>query len=487
VLAISAAVLTAVTVVVSGLTPVAVSRLVADVTSLVGALAASAAFAWTGWRERPEQRRWRSMMALALAVWAVGQALWTWQRSVDHRAMTFPDTENACYLGLPVLAFCSLLSVARQDRAAYLEERHTTPSRRALILDGFIIVASLLALTWKTTFGAAAGRVGAATLLLTDSYVLADLVLITVAILFAMTLHSMWRVSIAWLMAGLFAIGFSDTLYAYVISSGASIPSVADVGYMMGPGLLLIAAIVPDRRFSPRKPRLALWSLPYVPLVAVCALVMATTALHGQPDAVEVYFLGGIIGLVVVRQLTSQRQIYTAHRQLTYQATHDQLTGVANRALLLDRLSRRLRGAHSQRSRLGLFYLDVDRFKELNDALGHGAGDTVLRTLATRLHTCLRDTDTIARIGGDEFALLLDPAPDHPHQLKHQLMSAVREPLTLDGHLHPYQPSASLGYVCLDPNDTPDQALARADAAMYQAKRATPHSYLIEQRKNNEP
>lgn len=447
-------------------------RLVADLTTLTAAVAASAAFAVTARRGPATQRRWRLLIAAAVAVWALGQALWTWRRAAGGDPMPFPDIANACFLVLPVCAFVALLRLARRDRAAAV----TRTPRRAVVLDAVIIVFSAVALTWKTVFAPVAGHERQPELLLADGYTVADLALIVVVLLLAVTLRSMWRVPMVLITVALIAIGVSDTMYMYAINSAGPPPGVADAGYMTGPALLLLAAIVPDRRFSRSRPQLVLWGLPYVPLLAVCAFVVGTTATREHAHPVEIYFLGVIVVLVVVRQLLTQRQVHQAHRQLTFQATHDPLTGMANRSLLLDALSRALRKTGGT-ERPGIFFLDVDRFKELNDTLGHRSGDTVLRTIAGRLRTNVRDTDTIARLGGDEFVLLVDPAPQRPQHLANRLAAAVREPVALEGRSELYHPSASIGYVRLEADDTPDHALARADAAMYRAKRTRSRTY----------
>lgn len=470
-----AVVLAAVVVVCSQVLPPTETLLIADLTSLVSGGGAFVAFAVTSRTGPAEQRRWRLLFAVAMAIWFAGQVLWTWHRSVDMQSMPFPDVANVLFLALPICSFIALLRLSRRERSTT-----TSTPRRALMLDSLIIVSSGIALTWETVFSPSSGEVSATELLLADVYTIADLVLITGVTLLAVTLRSMWRVPVAVIMAGLIAIGFSDTMYMYAVSAVGEAPVVADLGYMVGPSLLLLAAIIPDRRFSRYKPPLALWGLPYSPLVAVCGYVVYTTALNHNTHPVEVYFLGGIVALVVLRQLLTQRQVHSAHQQLAYQATHDPLTGMANRLLLLDRLARALHRARGGSARSGVYFLDVDRFKELNDTLGHNAGDTILRTLAARLRTNVRETDTIARLGGDEFVLLLDPAPQDPESLANRLAATVREPISLDGRSELYCPSASIGYVRLEPDDTPEHALARADAAMYRAKRTRNHTFTSE-------
>src|SRR5204863_2307906 len=90
-----------------------------------------------------------------------------------------------------------------------------------------------------------------------------------------------------------------------------------------------------------------------------------------------------------------------------YQALHDALTGLPNRVLFGDRIQQAILTAEREGGRLAVLLMDLDRFKEINDTLGHAAGDHVLKVVATRLHECLRASDTVARLGGDEFGLLL--------------------------------------------------------------------------------
>jgi diguanylate cyclase (GGDEF)-like protein len=106
-------------------------------------------------------------------------------------------------------------------------------------------------------------------------------------------------------------------------------------------------------------------------------------------------------------------QVQTAQRQAVYDATHDSLTGLPNRALFLERLSRTLeRALKEEEYRFAVLFLDLDRFKNVNDSLGHVAGDRLLIEIARRLQACVHPTDTVARLGGDEFTILLEDIED---------------------------------------------------------------------------
>jgi diguanylate cyclase (GGDEF)-like protein len=154
-------------------------------------------------------------------------------------------------------------------------------------------------------------------------------------------------------------------------------------------------------------------------------------------------------------------------------AQHDALTGLPNRSLLRDRLQVAIRNASRSRARLAVLFIDLDRFKEVNDSLGHEFGDALLRAVAHRLKSGLRDSDTVSRLGGDEFVLLLPGVrdADEARQVADKLLEAVDRVFELDGRT--VQVGASVG-VALYPEDGTDaDTLTRhADAAMYRAKGA---------------
>jgi diguanylate cyclase (GGDEF)-like protein/PAS domain S-box-containing protein len=159
--------------------------------------------------------------------------------------------------------------------------------------------------------------------------------------------------------------------------------------------------------------------------------------------------------------------------RLQHMAQFDALTGLPNRYLLHDRMVGALARAERCAGRLSLLFLDLDRFKLVNDTLGHKAGDRLLQEVARRLRECVRDTDTVARIGGDEFVVLLESIQDPAHAL--QVADKIRAALQQQLHIGPHalQITPSIG-VAHYPEDgvTSDQLLGQADEAMYAAKRA---------------
>lgn len=175
-------------------------------------------------------------------------------------------------------------------------------------------------------------------------------------------------------------------------------------------------------------------------------------------------------------QLTLQLVDVTARREaeakLAELALHDLLTGLPNRAMLLDRLEGEV--AASRRSGTGpaLLFCDLDDFKQVNDRGGHHVGDQLLQEVARRLGACVRDMDTVARLGGDEFVLLcpdLDELDEVTH-LTERVLTSLAEPFLIDGVEHVVR--TSIGVVLTDGSSEPDELLRHADTAMYQAKAA---------------
>lgn len=172
--------------------------------------------------------------------------------------------------------------------------------------------------------------------------------------------------------------------------------------------------------------------------------------------------------ICVVRDITSRKAQTAA---LRYQALHDALTDLPNRTLLMDRLQQALRTAQRDGTPLALILMDLDRFKEVNDTLGHHVGDKLLQQVGERLRLILRDSDTVARLGGDEFSVLL-PSADVAQATftARRIIATVEKPLMVGGQ--PLGVGASLG-IALFPQhgDSPIALMQHADVAMYVAKR----------------
>jgi diguanylate cyclase (GGDEF)-like protein/PAS domain S-box-containing protein len=172
----------------------------------------------------------------------------------------------------------------------------------------------------------------------------------------------------------------------------------------------------------------------------------------------------------VARDATALRQ---AEEKLRFLAHHDPLTGLTNRSLFNDRLESGLRAAHRHESSLALLFLDLNDFKVINDVHGHAVGDRLLCTMARRLESCIRETDTVARMGGDEFIVLLTDiqSADAVSGKVEQILAAMAEPLGAEfGGIG--MPSCSIGVACYPADgEDADTLLSHADGDMYRVKR----------------
>ena len=171
------------------------------------------------------------------------------------------------------------------------------------------------------------------------------------------------------------------------------------------------------------------------------------------------------------RAIQAEAALRERQEHLNFVATHDPLTGLANRALLHQRAEHAIAVCRRSGRLLALLFIDLDRFKTVNDSLGHAAGDDLLREVATRLSGCLREMDMIARHGGDEFVVLLEDIErqEEVEQVTARMREVLAEPLAIEGQ--ELSVTSSIG-VALYPRDgvTASALLRRADLAMYRAK-----------------
>ncbi|VAW83590.1 diguanylate cyclase/phosphodiesterase (GGDEF & EAL domains) with PAS/PAC sensor(s) [hydrothermal vent metagenome] len=185
-----------------------------------------------------------------------------------------------------------------------------------------------------------------------------------------------------------------------------------------------------------------------------------------------------IIGAVLIaHDVSDARRIA---KLMKHQAMHDSLTGLPNRALLFDRLKQTLLRAPWNKKCVALMFLDLDRFKVVNDTLGHNAGDQLLCQVAERLRNELRDGDTVCRLGGDEFVIILRDIAhqNHIEELAEKVVAILRVPFQLNGT--EFHTSASVG-ISMYPQDgqDPDLLMKKADTAMYRAKAKGKSTYVL--------
>ncbi len=215
---------------------------------------------------------------------------------------------------------------------------------------------------------------------------------------------------------------------------------------------------------------------PDLPSIFVSGTIGEDTAVAAMRTGAHDYIMKGNLARLPpavdreLREAAVRRERHLANQRVAYLAYHDSLTGLPNRALFLDRLQQAILRSHRDEKGLAVMLIDLDGFKEINDALGHHAGDLVLQEVATRLRGALRASDTVARLGGDEFAVLL-PATDinHAELAALKVLHDLQHPFVADGR--PLLVSASIGIAAVPWHAaTSDEVLQRADSAMYVAK-----------------
>jgi diguanylate cyclase (GGDEF)-like protein len=176
----------------------------------------------------------------------------------------------------------------------------------------------------------------------------------------------------------------------------------------------------------------------------------------------------------------AQTELSRRQEELAFLATHDPLTGLPNRTLILDRVEQMLVRARRNQAPVAALFIDLDNFKSINDTLGHGAGDELLRAVCARLHGVVRDIDALGRLGGDEFVIVaegmsLDVGPE---LIAERLLDALKQPFELSGAEHRLTITASVGIATGD-RGSAEELLRDADIAMYRAKWSGKNRYVV--------
>jgi diguanylate cyclase (GGDEF)-like protein len=210
-----------------------------------------------------------------------------------------------------------------------------------------------------------------------------------------------------------------------------------------------------------QKTNVVLWFLDVMPLIF---------AVLGQYMGVVVSYEAGTMVAEQTQELRHQAEAF--EKKAMHSATHDSLTGLPNRVLFRDRVLQGIRNAKREKHKLGILILDLDRFKEINDTMGHYNGDRLLKQIARRLESLMRESDTIARLGGDEFGVLLQliRGEEDICTVTGKIHKAIRPPFTIEGLNLDVQ--MSVGAVMFpDHGNDVDILIQRADIAMYVAKK----------------
>jgi len=211
---------------------------------------------------------------------------------------------------------------------------------------------------------------------------------------------------------------------------------------------------------------------PTVPVVVLSGVTDQSLALQAVQQGAQDYLVKGqghpeLLARAIRYAIERKR----AEEHLTYLAQYDHLTGLVNRSLFRDRLVQAMARSKRMHQPIGLMLLDLDRFKTVNDTFGHDMGDELLKAVTERLKVCVREVDTVARMGGDEFTIILEGVSSEQNILvvAKRITESIAEPFELKGH-H-ISIGISIGITIYPHDDHPiDELLKHADTAMYRAK-----------------
>jgi diguanylate cyclase (GGDEF)-like protein len=457
-----------------------------DAATLLSALTAAVACVLAARRSTDATRRAWALLAAGLFLWAVGEGIWAFYEVVLARDVPLPSIADAAYLAAVLPAAIGILSFPGGPQRGM--------ARTRALLDGCLVTAALLFVVWAVVLGdlwraSIEAPLGQAITLL---YPATDVVLASLAVMAIVRGPAARRHAVALVAAGVSAMAVADVVYGWLANRDAyQSGSVLDAVWIAAYLALALAAVhpdatVPSRRADDADADTASAGIvaPYVPVVAA-AVACVVRVIDGRPLGTFLSVTGAVcLALLVVRQFTALvdnvrltsrlqttvRDLEASRAELRHLAYHDPLTGLPNRALFFATLeSDAVAGAP-----VAVLYADLDRFKQVNDSLGHAAGDELLVEVAMRLTGVIGTRGIVARLGGDEFGVVVhDPdAVAHADGLARVVDAALRCPVVIQGER--VVPSASIGVATADgpagAGAAPDELVRWADAAMYAAK-----------------
>ena len=432
---------------------------------------------WRAARSPGRMRTFWQLLGATAAAWGAGQLAWCYLEIVRHR----PPAASA----LPTAGYLLAVACAGAALVVYPGPRLHWAGRSRALIDGLLIVTTLLFVSW--TIASDTGALQRSGTHLAErvtvlTYPAADIVLIAILITVFGRGRRSPRDPLLVVGACFVMLFLGDSLSVYIgLSSTYQTGSVIDVCWSAAFLLLGLAAVVPplpsDEVAHGSNP--PAWSefIAYGPLVVAFVVALVQMVRGRGFDTVEQALVFASCILLVVRgalfvleNRVLVSRIESTIGDLEWLTLHDPLTGRANRVLFDDRLVQAIAGQQRNPHNVSVAYLDLDDFKGVNDSLGHEVGDELLRQVAQRLSTTVREGDTLARLSGDEFALLMTGVDDPPQvaETLGRIASRLDTPFSVGTHL--VGMSASIGYSTSFGDVDAGTLLRQADQAMYTAK-----------------
>jgi diguanylate cyclase (GGDEF)-like protein len=477
------------------------ARAVDDLATIAAAALSTACCALAARRQTYARRSWR-WLTIGAVLLTIAEGIWGWYELVLRRDVPTPGLADIWYLAGTAFQAAAVFMLPLARRRAF----GWTWIRRWL--DGFIVVGSVLAISWALVLQKAfdQGHRGLGALTVTVAYPLSD-VLTIAAVAFTLPLTPRrYRTPLLLVAGGVLASGVGDSVYTYLTLHGSYMSGgPTDAVYVAGYLLLAVGGFVAARssgrmvegkpaalpaavgdeqlpEIAPRREYL----LPYLPLVLAVVVVLWQGVTGSRISQAEFLTCLTVAVLVFVRQyllLNDNGRLLgdLAHVQeeLRFQAWHDGLTGLPNRQSFHRGLDAALLRGDTTGSHVVVLMLDLDGFKEINDTYGHQVGDDLLLDLAQRLRGVLRDEDTVARIGGDEFAVVIESEAQEPDVLASLIESTARRLVVAGGQGttvqgHRLRVGVSVGGTSTAlPRTAPvtgAELIREADVALYTAK-----------------
>jgi len=411
---------------------------------------------------RDRQRGGWAAITLALLLFALGNLVWT--TAVQFlEPVPYPSVQDALFLPFYPVTYVGIGLLLRRSVSA--------GGSRSVWLDSIIAAVGVAALEAAVVLAAVSrsNRGDTGDVVTNLAYPIGAMVLISIlVVIFAV--HG-WQPGRLWwvLGAGLAMFAVADTLYMVRVLAGDYVTGTPlDPVWMVGTFLIASAAWLTHGSHEVRARRVQPVFIPCLFIVTSLSIVVYAT--WHAVLSLAVALATSTLLLAVVRLGSAYRQLQTL-AESKREARTDELTGLPNRRLFYETLHHHL-GEDSGREQLAVLMIDLDRFKEINDSLGHHVGDEVLRQLGPRLSSVVGTLGTVARLGGDEFGLVLSPLRDQAMatEVAGRIREDLRRSFLLEGMtLHV---DASIG-IAIAPEHgvVADALLQRADIAMYEAKR----------------